>query len=124
MKTSKELLTIENLSLGFQTREGFFPAVQGLSFSIKRGETLAVVGESGCGKSVTAQAINRLLPSPPAEITQGSIKLEGVDILKLSEKELIQVRGRDISMIFQEPMTSLNPAYTIGRQNCRCALGA
>jgi oligopeptide/dipeptide ABC transporter ATP-binding protein len=110
------LLELNNLSLGFETEEGFFLAVRNLSFSINTGETLAVVGESGCGKSVTAHAITRLIPSPPGKVTEGEILLEGWNLRELKEFEMRGVRGQDISMIFQEPMTSLNPVFPIGKQ--------
>src|SRR5437016_10159231 len=87
-----------------------------MSFSLAPGETLAIVGESGCGKSVTALSLMRLVPDPPGRIVGGSVKLAGVDLLGLDEEAMRDVRGKDISMIFQEPMTSLNPVMTIGRQ--------
>ena len=91
-------------------------AVDGVSFEIAAGETLAIVGESGCGKSVTSMSILRLLPMPPARIESGRIEFEGRDLLTLSEPEMRRIRGNAIAMIFQEPMTSLNPVLTIGRQ--------
>ncbi|ADU28308.1 ABC transporter ATP-binding protein [Evansella cellulosilytica] len=91
-------------------------AVDGVDFSVKKGETLAIVGESGSGKSITSLSIMRLIPSPPGKIVEGSIELDGKDLLKLSDKEMRKVRGNDIGMIFQEPMTSLNPVFTIGNQ--------
>ena len=91
-------------------------AVDGVSFEVKRGETLCVVGESGCGKSVTAMSILRLLPQPPAKIESGEIRFEGRDLLKVSDADDAGIRGNAISMIFQEPMTSLNPVLTVGRQ--------
>ncbi|MFI5260965.1 MAG: ABC transporter ATP-binding protein [Candidatus Limnocylindrales bacterium] len=96
--------------------DGTVPAVDGVSFSIKRGETMGLVGESGCGKSVTSLSIMRLLDIPPAEIVSGEIWFDGRDLLKLPESEMREVRGNDITMIFQEPMTSLNPVFTIGDQ--------
>ena len=87
-----------------------------MSFALRRGETLAIVGESGCGKSVTALSLMRLIPDPPGRIVGGSVKLDGVDLLALDEAAMRDVRGNDISMIFQEPMTSLNPVMTIGKQ--------
>lgn len=110
------LLEIENLSTGFKSRNGEVLAVDRLSLSIEKGETLAVVGESGCGKSVTALSVMRLLPEPLGRITGGQVRFEDKDVTTLSEREMRTVRGRDIAMIFQEPMTSLNPALTISRQ--------
>lgn len=113
----EKLLEIKNLRTYFFTDEGVVPAVDDISFFIKEGETLGVVGESGCGKSITSVSILRLVQSPPGKILEGSeIKLEGQDILKLSEKEMRKIRGNKVSMIFQEPMTSLNPVYKIGDQ--------
>ena len=91
-------------------------AVDGVSYALKSGETLGVVGESGCGKSVTALSILRLVANPPGRIVGGAIRFEGSNLLELSESEMERIRGNDISMIFQEPMTSLNPLFTIGRQ--------
>jgi len=110
------LLEIVNLKTWFFTRDGIVRAVDGVSFHVLPGETLAVVGESGCGKSVTALSILRLIPSPPGRIVEGSVRFAGRDLLALSDAEMRDVRGNDISMIFQEPMTSLNPVLTIGRQ--------
>jgi peptide/nickel transport system ATP-binding protein len=109
------LLEVENLQTHFRTPDGVNRAVDGVSFTLEEGETLAVVGESGCGKSVTANSILRLVPEPPGKIA-GSIRFQGTDLLKLSDKAMRKVRGNDISMIFQEPMTSLNPVLTVGRQ--------
>ncbi|MFN8760475.1 MAG: ATP-binding cassette domain-containing protein, partial [Tagaea sp.] len=110
------LLEIEDLRTWFFTADGVVRAVDGVSYSVKPGETLAVVGESGCGKSVTAMSILRLLPSPPARIVSGAIRFQGRDLLAADEAEMRRIRGNEISMIFQEPMTSLNPVYTVGRQ--------
>jgi peptide/nickel transport system ATP-binding protein len=110
------LLEIEDLRTQFFTRDGVVRAVEGVSYSVKAGETLAVVGESGCGKSVTALSVLRLIPSPPGRIVSGQIRFHGRDLLKLGEAEMRHIRGNEISMIFQEPMTSLNPVLTIGRQ--------
>ena len=110
------LLAIEDLRTYFFTRDGIVRAVEGVSYSVKAGETLAVVGESGCGKSVTALSILRLIPSPPGRIVGGAIRFEGSDLLCRSEAEMRRIRGNQISMIFQEPMTSLNPVLTISRQ--------
>jgi len=110
------LLEVEDLRTHFFTRDGVVRAVDGVSFSIDPGETLALVGESGCGKSVTSLSIMRLIASPPGRVVGGSIRFEGRDLLGLTEPEMRKVRGNEISMIFQEPMTSLNPVLTIGRQ--------
>ena len=112
----KPLLEVADLKTWFFTRDGIVRAVDGVSFHVMPGETLAIVGESGCGKSVTALSVLRLVPSPPGRIVSGSIRLGGRDLLELSEAEMRDVRGNDISMIFQEPMTSLNPVLTIGHQ--------
>src|SRR5215212_5660021 len=110
------LLELTDLNIAFDTERGQIRPVRDVSYSIYPGQTLAVVGESGCGKSVTALSILRLIPTPPGKVLGGEIKFEGRDLLGLSEKEMRTVRGRDIAMIFQEPMTSLNPVYTIGDQ--------
>src|SRR6266849_2363287 len=109
------LLEVENLQTHFRTPDGVIRAVDGVSFQLNESETLAIVGESGCGKSVTANSILRLIPEPPGKIS-GSIRFQGIDLLKLPERAMRDIRGNDISMIFQEPMTSLNPVLTIGRQ--------
>jgi len=109
------LLEVENLQTHFRTPDGVNRAVDGVSFSVKEGETLAIVGESGCGKSVTAMSILRLISEPPGKIA-GSIRFMGQELLSLPEKQMQSIRGNAISMIFQEPMTSLNPVLTIGRQ--------
>ena len=110
------LLEVDGLKTHFFTRDGVVRAVDGVSFTVDAGETLAVVGESGCGKSVTSLSILRLIASPPGKVIAGAIRFEGCDLLQLSEAEMRDVRGNEISMIFQEPMTSLNPVLTIGRQ--------
>jgi peptide/nickel transport system ATP-binding protein len=110
------ILDIADLRTWFFTRDGVVRAVDGVSFHVIPGETLAIVGESGCGKSVTALSILRLIPSPPGRIVSGAIRFAGRDLLSFTEAEMRQVRGNEISMIFQEPMTSLNPVLTIGRQ--------
>src|SRR3954469_1358329 len=110
------LLEVEGLGTWFYTRQGIVKAVDGVDFAVASGETLAIVGESGCGKTMTALSLMRLIPHPPGRIVSGAIKLGGKDLLKLSEEEMRRVRGNEISMIFQEPMTSLNPVMTIGRQ--------
>ncbi len=110
------VLDVKNLQTVFFTNSGLFRAVDDVSFSVRRGETLAIVGESGCGKSVTALSIMRLVPDPPGRIVGGSVALEGTDLLGLDEAEMRAIRGNRISMIFQEPMTSLNPVMRIGDQ--------
>ncbi len=110
------ILDVADLRTWFFTRDGVVRAVSGVSFYVLPGETLAIVGESGCGKSVTALSILRLIPSPPGRIVSGTIRFAGRDLLGLSEAQMRDVRGNEISMIFQEPMTSLNPVLTIGHQ--------
>src|SRR5712672_1016101 len=109
------LLEIENLQTHFRTPDGVNRAVDGVSFAVECGETVAIVGESGCGKSVTANSILRLVPQPPGKIA-GQIRFEGIDLLALSERAMRDIRGNHISMVFQEPMTSLNPVLTVGGQ--------
>ncbi len=109
-------LRVENLSIAFHLNDRDVPAVEKISFSVASGETLALVGESGCGKSVTCLALMRLLPTPPARITGGKVIVSGRDLLELPEKRMQHVRGSEIAMIFQEPMTSFDPVYTIGEQ--------
>jgi peptide/nickel transport system ATP-binding protein len=109
------LLEIENLQVQFRTSEGVNRAVNGVSLHVDEGETLAVVGESGCGKSVTAMSVLRLIPEPPAKLA-GSIRFAGRELFALTDREMRGIRGNEISMIFQEPMTSLNPVLTVGRQ--------
>jgi len=110
------VLDVKNLKTVFFTNSGLFKAVDDVSFSVRRGETLAIVGESGCGKSVTALSLMRLVPDPPGRIVGGSVWLEGTDLLALDEAKMRTIRGNRISMIFQEPMTSLNPVMRIGDQ--------
>jgi oligopeptide/dipeptide ABC transporter ATP-binding protein len=110
------LLDIRGLRTQFFTDDGLARAVDGVSYSLEKGETVGVVGESGCGKSVTALSVLRLIPDPPGKIVDGEIIFEGTDLLGLSSAEMRRIRGNDISMIFQEPMTSLNPVFTIGNQ--------
>ena len=110
------LLEVSQLGVEFQTRGGVARVLEDVAFSVRRGETLGLVGESGCGKSMTALAMMRLISTPPGRITSGRVTLDGRDLLTLDEAEMRQYRGNRISMIFQEPMTSLNPAYTVGDQ--------
>ena len=115
-KAAQNLLEVEELRTYFFLRGGILKAVDGVSFSLKAHETLAIVGESGCGKSMTALSLMRLIPEPPGKIVGGAIKLAGTDLIGLDERAMRAVRGKDISMIFQEPMTSLNPVMTVGKQ--------
>ncbi len=110
------LLSVENLTLQFKTSRGVLHAIDDISFELEAGETLGIVGESGCGKTATALSIMRLIPSPPANYTRGKILFENRNLLSLQNREMRAVRGSDISMIFQEPMTSLNPVFTVGEQ--------
>lgn len=110
------LLELKELRTYFKTDEGLAKSVDGVSYKILKGKTLGVVGESGCGKSVTAMSILRLIPMPPGQIAGGQILLEGRDLVPISEDEMRKIRGNQIAMIFQEPMTSLNPVYTVGDQ--------
>jgi len=116
LQTEAPVLDVKGLQTVFFTNSGLFKAVDDVSFSVRRGETLAIVGESGCGKSVTALSIMRLVPNPPGKIVGGAVMLEGTDLLGLDESEMRAIRGDRISMIFQEPMTSLNPVMRIGDQ--------
>ncbi|WP_159817033.1 ABC transporter ATP-binding protein [Colwellia sp. 20A7] len=118
MKKLTPLLTVDNLSVTFRTERGKVPAVQDFSYTLNEGETLAIVGESGSGKSVGALALMRLIPNPPGNIDSGSIKFKNREILSMSESEMQKIRGNEIAMIFQEPMTSLNPVLTIAEQIC------
>lgn len=110
------LLTVRDLEVSFDTYAGEIKAVRGVSFDVNEGEVLAIVGESGCGKSVTAQTIMKLNPMPPARIKKGEVILDGIDIINLSEKKMESVRGSVVSMVFQDPMTSLNPTMLVGNQ--------
>jgi oligopeptide/dipeptide ABC transporter ATP-binding protein len=112
----KELLKVKNLKTYFFTHEGTVKAVDEVSFSVNQGKTLGLVGESGCGKSVTALSIMKLIPNPPGKIVSGEIWFEGKNLLKLDDKQIRKIRGKKISMIFQEPMTSLDPVFTIGHE--------
>ncbi len=113
---NQEILRIEDLRTNFHIPEGVIPAVDKVNFSIRSGETVCLVGESGCGKSVTALSILRLIPQPPGRIAGGQIYFMGRDLLKLSDEQMRGIRGNQIAMIFQEPMTSLNPLFTVGNQ--------
>jgi ABC-type dipeptide/oligopeptide/nickel transport system ATPase component len=120
-----KLLDIQNLRTQFRTSAGVVKAVDGISYDVDEGETVAIVGESGCGKSVSAMSILRLIPDPPGKIVDGVINFRGRDLLELSDEEIRQVRGAQISMVFQEPMTSLNPVLSIGQQlTAACASGS
>lgn len=116
VKDMKNVLEVTDLHVSFHTYAGEVKAVRGVNFNVGQGETVAIVGESGCGKSVTAKSIMRLLPSPPAQYKRGSIQFQGKDLLDVTEKEMQTIRGNQISMIFQDPMTSLNPTMKIGNQ--------
>jgi len=110
------ILEVNDLKTYFFTREGVVQAVDGVTFEVEKGQTLGLVGESGCGKSVTALSIMGLIPKPPAKIVEGEVLFEGKDLTKLDDKQLQNVRGRQVAMIFQDPMTSLNPTIKIGTQ--------
>ena len=110
------VLEVKNLATHFETQDGCIRAVDGVDFTVRKGDILGVVGESGCGKTVLSLSIMRLVPTPPGKIISGSIFLDGADLLTLTREEMRRVRGRDVSMIFQEPMTSLNPVLKVGEQ--------
>src|SRR5215470_17955337 len=112
----ERMLEIEGLKVHFDTEEGVLQAVDGVDLGIDAGETLGVVGESGCGKSVTALTVMRLLPMPPGRIAGGEIRWRGRDLIKADDDTIRALRAKEIAMIFQEPMTSLNPVYTVGEQ--------
>ena len=116
MSTTQPLLSVKNLKVEFATERGIVRAIDNVSFDVMAGETLGLVGESGCGKSVTSLAILGLIPSPPGRIVGGSIKLNGRELVGLSEGDYRKIRGKEISMIFQEPMTALNPVFTVANQ--------
>ncbi|RMG61307.1 MAG: ABC transporter ATP-binding protein, partial [Deltaproteobacteria bacterium] len=113
---TQALLSVENLAVGFDLPEGRVMALRDVSFQIREGEVYSLVGESGCGKTVTALSVMRLLPRPPSFVEAGKIVFKGRDLLSLSEEEMRRLRGREMAMIFQEPMTSLNPVFTVGYQ--------
>jgi oligopeptide transport system ATP-binding protein len=110
------LLEVKNLKTWFYTPDGIVKAVNGVSYTLNEGEALGLVGESGCGKSVSAMSLMRLIPTPPGRIVEGEVLFDGKDLLKLNDEGIRRVRGNDIAMIFQDPMTSLNPVLTVGRQ--------
>lgn len=116
MTQKDTVLDVRNLSTWFYTEEGIVKALEGVSFSLKRGEILGIVGETGCGKSVTAASIMRLIPQPPGKIVEGQVMLEGRDLVSLKEHEMLKIRGYEISMIFQDPMSYLNPVLSVGFQ--------
>ncbi|PPA70639.1 ABC transporter ATP-binding protein [Jeotgalibacillus proteolyticus] len=116
MTTKDPVLQVKGLKVSFFTDDGEVPAVDDIDFYVKEGEVLGIVGESGCGKSVTSLSVMGLIPSPPGKITGGEIKLNGEELTTASEKRMRKIRGNDVAMIFQEPMTSLNPLFTIGSQ--------
>ena len=116
MNTSDIILEIKDLCVEFQTAEGTVRAVNRLDYTLSKGEKLGIVGESGSGKSVSSLGVMQLIPNPPGKITQGSILYKGKDLVNCSEKEMQKIRGNEISMIFQEPMTSLNPIIQCGKQ--------
>ena len=119
---AEPLLVVEDLRTYFDLRQGMVKAVDGVCFTLSSRETLAIVGESGCGKSITALSLLRLVPNPPGRIVGGSVKLAGIDLLTLDDEAMRAVRGKDVAMIFQEPMTSLNPVLTIGSQIAEAVL--
>src|SRR5690349_20991968 len=110
------LLQVRDLRTEFLTQDGVVHAVNGISYTLREGDALGLVGESGCGKSVSALTLMRLIPTPPGRIAGGEVLFQGRDLLKLKDEEIRHIRGNDVAMIFQDPMTSLNPVLTIGRQ--------
>jgi peptide/nickel transport system ATP-binding protein len=120
--TPDAIIAVEDLKVWFANRDGIMRAVDGLSFRLLRGETLGIVGESGCGKSVTAMTMLQLIPSPPSVVAGGSIRYNGEDLLRFDEQRMRKIRGNEISMIFQDPMTALNPVLTIGEQIAETAV--
>ena len=113
---AKRILQVQDLRVEFKTRRGVASVLNGVSFDVHAGETLCVVGESGCGKSMTALALLRLIPTPPGRISSGQVMYDGEDLVKADPQRMRKIRGNRISMIFQEPMTSLNPVFTVGDQ--------
>ena len=113
---NEKILEVKNLSVSFNTYAGEVKALRDISFHVNRGETLAIVGESGSGKSVTVQTVMKLIPMPPGEIKGGEILFQGEDLIKVSDERMRQLRGGKIGMIFQDPMTSLNPTIKVGKQ--------
>src|SRR5699024_6803107 len=122
MKEKKKMLEVIDLQTTFFTDSGEVPAVDHVSFHVNEGEVLGIVGESGCGKSVTSLSIMRLVPKPPGKIVGGEIRFQDKDLVKMSESKMRKIRGKEIAMIFQEPMTSLNPLFTIGSQMMEAVL--
>lgn len=122
MEKKDKMLEVKGLRTHFYTHDGLVPAVDGVSFKIRKGETLCVVGESGSGKSVTAMSILKLVPTPPGKYVSGEVFFKGENLLKKSNEEMRTIRGNDIAMIFQEPMTSLNPVFTVGNQICETVM--
>ena len=122
LATPDAIIAVEDLKVWFANRDGIMRAVDGLSFRLLRGETLGIVGESGCGKSVTAMTMLQLIPSPPSVVAGGSIRYNGEDLLQFDEQRMRKIRGNEISMIFQDPMTALNPVLTIGEQIAETAV--
>src|ERR1035437_4595851 len=116
MSMMENILTVKDLEISFLTKDGNLHAINGVSFDLKRGETLGVVGESGCGKSVTMMSLLRLIPQPPGRLDHGTATFKGVDLLKISNEEIRKIRGSKISIIFQDPLTSFNPILPIGLQ--------
>jgi ABC-type dipeptide/oligopeptide/nickel transport system ATPase component len=116
MKSTRNILEVKDLQTHFFTRRGVIKAVDGVSFTLREGETLGLVGESGCGKTITSLSIIRLVPKPAGRIVGGEIIFDGDDLLDKDEREMREIRGKRISMILQDPMTSLNPVFTVGEQ--------
>jgi peptide/nickel transport system ATP-binding protein len=119
---SQALLEVASLSVEFETRDGIVRVLDNISFNVEKGQTLGIVGESGCGKSITALALMRLIAQPPGRVSSGEVRLHGENILALSDTQMQKIRGNKMSMIFQEPMTSLNPAFTVGYQIAECVM--
>jgi peptide/nickel transport system ATP-binding protein len=119
---NRPLLEVESLSVEFDTRGGITRVLDDICFTLERGQTLGIVGESGCGKSITALALMRLIAQPPGRVSSGEVRLNGENILALNDRQMQKIRGNKMSMIFQEPMTSLNPAFTVGYQIAECVM--